>query len=93
MIVYYTIKPVISLNMEIRIEYTKDDVQNTEDFSEPFTLAFGNPIDALEKRLEKRFGESVQMIPSEFQKKLDTFMDDPANWPSEDGGSCPYCGK
>lgn len=90
--VYYTVKPIISLNSEFRIEFDKGVSHFIEDVQVLLTL-FENPLIQLQKDLEARFLEPVILIPSELQKKVEEYQNDPKNWPSEDDDLCPCCGK
>lgn len=88
--IYYTAKAVISLTRDYRVNYELDGVEHTEDFS--FSFRFSDPVEDLKQLLEKRFGNQINLMPSEFQRKLNEHVADPKNWPSEDD-YCPCCGK
>ncbi len=85
LVVYYTILPVVSLNINYRITHDSGGVIRIGDFAVPHSTIFTqhNPLDALAKMVENHIGVPVEVKPSDFEQELEDYRNDPKNWPTQ----------
>lgn len=85
--VRFTRKAIVSLNQEFITEYEKDGVCYRNDLSVPFYL-MKDALVELKSIVEKHLGEEVELVPSDFEQKIQDYGSNPKNWPSQPECNC-----